>query len=475
MAAISLTSAAVKTAPRVTPQSQPFGATAPSTTLPLLFTLTGLLALFCAAGWLVARPDILATYHYSPGAVAITHLFVLGWLCSIVMGAMYQLVPVALESKLFSERLAQIQFAFHTVGFIGMVWAFQNWNLKLVGHFGMLLAAGVVLFVFNIAQTLRRVPKWNVIATSVASALAWIALAVTAGHCIVAGKCSYDAANSGNILMTALKSIAAFMQRFDMLGAMHAHAHLGAVGLFIVLIVGVSYKLIPMFTLSELQNPRRAAWSVWLLNLGLGGSFVTIALRSLWKPAFSLLVVLALALYGQEMRAILNARKRRTLDWGVKMFLAAVTMLLPLSVVAIVLSWPNLPMNSWTMQLENVYGVLGLAGVVTLAIVGMLYKIIPFLVWFGSYSPHIGKAQVPALAEMYSPRLQIVGFWAFLTGLLTTLVAIEFANPLAVRIGCILLATALAVIGINVAQMLHHYVRPQLKPMPKIAARPIAL
>src|SRR5215831_2243927 len=208
MAAISLTSAAVNASPRVTPQSQPFGATAPSTTLPLLFTLTGLLALFLGAAWLVAKPEILATYHYSPGAVAVTHLFVLGWLCSIVMGAMYQLVPVALETKLFSERLAQIQFAFHAAGFIGMVWAFQNWNLKLVGQFGVLLAAGVVLFVFNIAQTLRRVPKWNVIATSVASSLAWVLLAVTAGHFMVAGKCAYDTANGANVFSNGLKSVA---------------------------------------------------------------------------------------------------------------------------------------------------------------------------------------------------------------------------------------------------------------------------
>jgi hypothetical protein len=475
MAAISLRSAAASATPRITPQSQPFGATAPSTTLPLLFTLTGLAALFIGAGWLVARPELLATYHYSPSAVAVTHLFVLGWLCSIVMGAMYQLVPVALETKLFSERLAQIQFAFHTIGFIGMVWAFQNWNLKSVSYFGMLLAGGVVIFVFNITQTLRRVPKWNVIATSVASSLAWILLAVTAGHFIVAGKCSYDRADAENIFFSGIKSIANYVQRFDMFGAMHAHAHLAAVGLFVILIVGVSYKLIPMFTLSELQNPRRAAWSIRLLNLGLAGSFVTILLRSPWKLAFSLVVVLALALYALELHAILRARKRRALDWGVKSFLTAVGMLLPLSLIAVVLSWPSLPMNGWTMQLENVYGFLGLAGVVSLAIIGMLYKIVPFLVWFGTYSQHIGRAQVPALAEMYSPRLQVIGYWIFLAGMLATLVAMEYSSAAGVRSGCMVLTAALACFGINIAQMLRHYVRPQLKPLPKLAVTRSAL
>jgi hypothetical protein len=223
-----------------------------------------------------------------------------------------------------------------------------------------------------------------------------------------------------------------------------------------------------MFTLSELQSPRRAAWSIWLLNLGLAGSFVTILLRSPWKLAFSLIVVLALALYAVELRAILRARKRRTLDWGVKSFLTAVGMLLPLSLIALVLSWPNLPMNGWTMQLENVYGFLGLAGVVSFAIIGMLYKIVPFLVWFGTYSQHIGRAQVPALAEMYSPRLQMIGYWMFLAGLVATLVAMEFSSVIWVRGGFILLAVAMAFFGMNIAQMLRHYLRPQLKPLPKL-------
>src|SRR5215217_704454 len=96
--------------------------TAPSSVrLPLAFMLAGLLALTTGVGWLVVRPSILSTYHYNQSVIALTHLFVLGWICSIVMGAMYQLVPVALETKLYSERLAKWQFAFHLVGFIGMV------------------------------------------------------------------------------------------------------------------------------------------------------------------------------------------------------------------------------------------------------------------------------------------------------------------------------------------------------------------
>jgi hypothetical protein len=430
--------------------------------------VTGILALFVGVSLLVLRPAMLATYHYNQYVIAATHLFVLGWICTIVMGAMYQLVPVALETKLYSEKLAAWQFAFHLVGFTGMVWMFWTWNMKQVGHFGSVLLVGVGLFVYNIARTLLRVPRWNVIATAVASALVWLSLVVSVGLTIAVGKCSYEAASgpaSGGplgVLLLGLKAIAAFTARFDQIAAMHAHAHLGVLGVFIMLIVGISYKLVPMFTLSDIQSPRRALASVTLLNVGLLGVFVAILLRHPLKFAFALLVVAGLACYGIEMIAILRACKRRSLDWGLKSFLTAISLLAPLSVLALVLSWPGLPLTTFTGRLENVYGFLGLAGVVSFAIIGMFYKIIPFLVWYGSYSTQIGLRKVPSLADLYSPGLQAAGYWTYVAGLAAATAAILLGNAAAVTGACALLALSLATLAWNVAKILSHLVRPRI-------------
>lgn len=457
------------------------GANAPSVKLPLTFMLTGLLALVVGVAWLIAQPMVLATYHYNQYIIALTHLLILGWICSIVMGAMYQLVPVALETTLYSEKLARWQYAFHLVGFCGMVWMFYVWNMKEVGHFGSVFAVGVGLFVYNIVRTLMRVPKWNVIATAVTAALFWISLTVIAGLSIAVAKCAYDSteglATVGGVreLVSGLRSLAGFMARFDAISAMHAHAHLGGVGFFTMLIVGVSYKLIPMFTLSELQSRRRAALSVALLNIGLAGSFVTILLGSPWKLVFALVVIAALTIYGWELAAILRARKRRTLDWGIKYFLTAVGLLLPVAVMAVVLSWPGLPLNAFTGQVENLYGFLGLIGVVSFAIAGMLYKIIPFLAWFGRYSREIGRARVPALADMYSARLQAAGYWLYLGGLIVTSAAILAASEIGVRWGGGLLALSVLTLLINVALILSHFFRPAPAPLaiqPSTVPRP---
>jgi hypothetical protein len=421
---------------------------APSVSLPLRFVITGLLSLFIGVAWLASRPILLAGYHYSPEVVALTHLLVLGCITSIVMGAMYQLVPVALETRLANERLARWQFVFHVAGFTGMVVMFLRWDMKQVGHFGSILALGVGLFVYNLVRTLRSVPRWNVIATAIASSLAWLTLTVLAGLFLASAKCWPQ------------------ISPFNPLAQMHAHAHLGIVGVFLLLILGVSFKLIPMFTLSDVQSPRRAGCSISLINAGLAGLVATIALGSPWKLLFAFMIVAGLVVYAVEMLAIFRARKRRSLDWGLKYFLTALALLAPLSLLALVLCWPTLPVTEFTMQLESVYGFVALFGVVVFGIVGMLFKIVPFLVWYARYSKEIGRHKVPSLAELYSEPLQAISYWLYVVGLVATSVAIALANQNAARWGFALIVAALAVFAVNMGLILSHLRRPRPDSLP---------
>ncbi|HVV01195.1 MAG TPA: hypothetical protein VHH88_07510 [Verrucomicrobiae bacterium] len=411
--------------------------------------MLGLLALFAASGWIVARPEILTLYHYNPLTIAATHLFVLGWLCSVVMGAMYQLVPVALETRLHSVRLAKVHFALHAIAVPGMVLAFRAWRPGWVAVFGAVFAAGAGLFIYNIARALAKIPKWNAVAAAVVSALAWISLAMSAGLLLAVAR-----SGQGN-----------FMNHFQPLSAVHAHAHLGVLGFFITLMAGVSYRLIPMFTLSEIQSPRRALASGILLNAGLAGAFVTVLFLWKLKVLFAGVIGAGFAVYGWEIATILSARKRRMLDWGIKYFLTAVGLLLPLVLLALVLSWPDLPLNSLTARFENLYGFTAIAGVVSLAVIGMLYKILPFLIWFGTYSKHIGRAQVPALADMVSERAQCLGYWVFLAALGGTACAILLGDVRVVRAGAYLFAAGLLTLAWNVAKVLSHHFRPHLAPL----------
>ena len=67
---------------------------------------------------------------------------------------------------------------------------------------------------------------------------------------------------------------------------------------------------------------------------------------------FCAVAVSGLAIYGWEMRAILRARKRRTLDWGLKYFLTAIA-LLPVWIADVI----NVPFRFGGTSLLIVVGV----------------------------------------------------------------------------------------------------------------------
>lgn len=422
---------------------------APSVTMPLAFIVTGLLSLLAGSIWLPLRPIILAGYHYGPEVVALTHLLVLGWLGSVVMGATYQLVPVALETRLHQPPLARWHYGLHVAGFLGMVVMFVAMNPKQVGHFGSLLAAGVALFLYNLARTLARIPRWNVVAAGLASALSWLALTVLAGLFVVSAKC-WPRINP-----------------FPPLSTMHAHAHLGGLGFFLILLLGVSYRLVPMFTLGELQSARRAGWSLALLNAGLAGLFVCLLVGSPWRLACAAVVVAGLALHALEIRAILRARQRRRLDWGMRQFLTALALIWPLAGLGVFLAWPGRPETEFTGQLETVYGLLAFLGTLTLGVLGMLHKVIPFLVWYSRYSKEVGRTAVPALSDLSIPRWQGASYGLLLAGLLVTCVASALGHAQCVRAGSLLWLGGVLAFVLHAGHVLSHLIRPLPAPLVK--------
>lgn len=411
---------------------------APGVSVPLRFIAAGLLALVIAAGWLVLEPALIVDYHYGPHVVAFTHLVLLGFIVSVVMGVLYQLAPVVLQTRLYSERLARVQFWFQVIGVAGMVWMFHRWDMREVGRCGSVFGVGVLLFIYNLARTLARVPRWNVVAVGIASALGWLLVTMLAGLFLACVKCW------------------PWIAHFAPVPQMHAHAHLGVLGVFVLLVVTIAYRLVPMFAISEIQNERRAGWSIGLLNAGVAGLVVTILAGSPWKLAFALISIFGLALFGAELIAILRVRKRRMLDWGLKYFLTGTALLAPISLLAIALCWPGLPATQFTRRLENAYAIIALFGVLTFAILGMLHKILPFLIWFHRYSGEVGRNKVPSLAEMVSQRLQAVGYWLYVAGLVIVTSAATLGHVRCARVGAALMLASVFTFALNAIRIGSH-------------------
>lgn len=414
---------------------------APDIGLPLRFMVLGMASLAGVVAFLVFNATLLTQYHYSPHIIAVTHWFLLGFVVSIVSGALYQLTPVALETRLHSPRLARWHFVCQIIGVPGMVFMFWQWNLKQVGHFGSVFALGVGLLAYNIYKTLRQIPRRTPVSLAIGSATFWLTAGMLYGLYLASAKC-WPRINVS-----------------DPMAEMHAHVHTTVLGCFIILILGVSYRLVPMFTLGAIRNERRAVGSILLLDVAVAGLAVTITLQSRWKLLFAAIAGGGFLLYALEMRAILATRKRKPLDWGLKTFLLAITLLAPLTLVGLALASPLLPPGEVSAQLENVYGILAIPGVITLSILGMMQKILPFLVWYHTYAPLAGRARVPALSELGSERLPAAGCILYLAGLGVLAVAAgtqhdDWATP-----AWGLIATAVSLFLANAILTLSHWGR----------------
>lgn len=412
---------------------------APPTIVPLRFILFGVACILVASVWLLTEPGTVAGPYYRPHTVALAHLVVLGCATSVCMGAMYPLVPVALEAPLFSVRLATPHTILHLLGVILIVPALYAWEMRGVATAGGLVFVGALLFAYNMARTLAGVSRFGVVAAFVATTLGWMLLTMALGLLLAASK--FHPLLPG-----------------DPMRWMHAHAHIGILGIFINLILGVALKLMPMFTLAEWHQGPRSWASLGLVNGGL--VLLATGLVSGWRPGTGIaavLIAIGFASYAAESLAILRARRRADFDPGLITFLGGLAMLLPTCALAITAS--RIGDGEFGQRLRLAYPFAALFGVVMPAIVGMLYKILPFLVWHKVYGPRVGREPVPVFGDMVSPALQIITAILLLVGLVLLIAGILDARTGPVTGGAaIWLCGILCFVG-NVALIMRHWFR----------------
>ena len=428
----------------------------PSVWVPLRYLATAQAAFLLAVTWALFNAEGLADHYYLTRTFALTHLITLGWISMAIMGAAYQLVPVALEAQLHSERIARWQYWFMLLGVIGLVAHF--WN----GHFnGMAWSAGLVfvaavLFVWNMSATLWRLPRWGIVAKHAAAAVTFFLVTAVVGN------------------LMALDKVLGFW-RGEALNILHAHAHLAALGWVTMMIFGVAYRLIPMFALSADPDERLPRWQFWVFTAGVAGLYPAILLGSRLQAPFALLVAAGIGLFVQQVVRIARGRKKPALDWGVRTALTALAYLVALVQVGLAFAAGVVPEGEFASRLAFAYGFLGLMGWVSLTIIGMMHKIIPFLVWFHRYSGLVGMEPVPALSQLYSEAWQRRGYWLLNLGVLGTAAGLLVASPGIIRGGLLVLAVGAWTFGLNMLGIYRHLWRrraPKASPAP--AANPPA-
>ncbi len=419
------------------PPAMPSFQMAPSFRLVGLYLGTGITAFLALCALLVVCSPGLKGEFFQGRLLALTHLTVLGWVSMVIFGALFQLVPVVFEAPLYSERLAFAQYALFLPGLLGMVLSF--WNFKL----GVPLLASVsltalafLLFIVNLGVTLARAKSRSLTGLFIGTGLFYLALTATLGFFL------------------ALNLGFPYIVRRDHLDLLKIHAHWGMAGWVGMVIMGVALKLLPMFSLAHGFSTTPAKWAYGFSNAGLIG----LALGWWTNPgggvlkAGGVLLGLGAACYLYQVRLIHRSRLRRMPDLGMRYSIPAFSLVLVAAGLGLGLLFLN-PREGWRDGAILTYVSVLLLGAFTFLIVGQLYKIVPFLVWFHTFSSQVGLKPVPLLKDLYDEKLGSRQFWLMSAGL-PLLWADIFFNQEALRLaGSLGLALSAALFGWNMVHL----------------------
>ncbi len=141
-------------------------------------------------------------------------------------------------------------------------------------------------------------------------------------------------------------------------------------------------------------------------------------------------------------------------------------MLVIVTVLGLWLSTGWIPGEELAARLTFGYGVLALLGWISVTIIGMMYKIIPFLVWHHRYSDLVGLRPVPSATQLLGESAPRMEFWLLYAGLAMTAAGIIFTSWLLLQVGTLVLAAAGLTFAVAVCRIYRHLV-PRLTPLPE--------
>ncbi|MES3022926.1 MAG: permease [Pseudomonadota bacterium] len=328
------------------------------------FVCTPLFALL--AGLLLAwQGEAAFQSRWSPVTLALTHLFTLGVLGMSMAGALIQILPVVAGSVLPHVRtMAPAVHALLGAGTLALAAAFLASQPWLFGLALALLVPALLWLAATLAIGLWRrgpagaAPMVATVRLALASLLVTIVLGTVLGMAF---------ALPGAVLLNLARVT-------DM------HAAWGLFGWGGLLLAGVAFQVLPMFQVTPLYDSRLERWLGLLVVLALLlYSFNALGLA----PALALLSAFALFAVAT---LLLLARRTRAADAMTKFWRLAIVCLL----AAIVL-WAAPGELAGAGQTLGP-AVLFIAGFLYSSINGMLYKIVPFLLWHHKQS-HTGPGQ----------------------------------------------------------------------------------
>ncbi|RRN77323.1 hypothetical protein EIM50_20190 [Pseudoxanthomonas sp. SGD-10] len=233
---------------------------------------------------------------------------------------------------------------------------------------------------------------------------------------------------------------------------------MGILGWFLMLIIGVSSKLVPMFLVSTRQEPKLLTYSYSLVNGALIAFIIDTYLFEINIKTYFIAFVglIGIAFWMYYIYLCFAHRIRKALDIGmVHTFLSKVLLGLAIVVLPFIIYY-QLKAEMESVRLTTIYGSVLFMGWITSLILGQTFKTLPFIVWTQRYQFITGKEKTPLPADLYHAKLLKAQFVLFLIFALCFFTGLILKWSLLVNIGVwALLFTAVCYFS-NVLYILFH-------------------
>jgi len=345
--------------------------TIPPAMIPLRFFLSAPVFGILAALLIIFYSSELWTSRWLPSSLALTHLITLGFIVMVMIGAMYQFIPVMVGQFIpASEQLVPIIHPLLIVGTLSLTTGFilQFTILYWIALFSLALSLG--LFALSLLPLLVSPLKQHLIVFILRILLLVIILTIGPGLMM--------------LLSYAYPDINIFLRQYT-----DIHASWGLLGWVMLLIMAVSSQVIPMFFVT----PEFSEKLLKLLSLLIVISLMVLSLAIYYQFSHNIIWVMQLFLSLELAYAafyiffLIQQRKRKLADVTINFFRVSLLSLL----VAILFWWLYhsgiiVSLKVLQGQFEFSLALLLIYGLAVSAIIGMLQKIVPFLIYLNLHN-----------------------------------------------------------------------------------------
>jgi hypothetical protein len=375
---------------------------APDISTPLRFFLTApLFAMAAILVWLLGGDDLLNN-RWLPQSLAFTHLITLGFITMIMMGALFQILPV-LSGKTIAhgDTLSKLVHALFTPGVACLAagFYFQNRIALICALF--LIGSALLLFLLSLSRALFTTPVNNASLLGLRFAVTALWIGAGLGMWLLLGHTLDDM----------------------VLARQHTSLHIAwaALGWVTTMIISIAFQVIPMFQVTQDYPAVISHGMVPSLFILLGlWTFGHLAGFEPWLHILlATLICILLIAFVSITSQLQIQRKKRTADASLYFWFSGL-----LGIFASMLMF--LYAQSVDKNLDGIVALTFFLGFVIAIINAMLYKIVPFLVWFNltrklALSPK--RKLIPLMHEIIQPAQAMTQFMAHAAALVLTLIA----------------------------------------------------